>query len=105
MKSTTTARFAPHKAPVRKMRQKPDRAKKMFVVTCNMMNVRSALTGPNWMRLRWREHNESWSEHFAAMASLLRTTILVTEELDRVLKECQLSCTGYLILITLADVA
>ena len=35
------------------------------------------------------------------MASLLRTTILVTEELDRVLKECQLSRTGYLILITL----
>jgi DNA-binding MarR family transcriptional regulator len=54
-----------------------------------------------WMRLRWREHNEPWSEHFAAMASLLRTTILVTEELDRVLKECQLSRTGYLILITL----
>jgi len=39
MISTTTARFAPHKAPVRKMRQKPDRAKKMFVATCSMMNV------------------------------------------------------------------
>jgi DNA-binding MarR family transcriptional regulator len=54
-----------------------------------------------WMRLRWWEHKESRPEHFAAMASLLRTTILVTDELDRVLKECQLSRTGYLILITL----
>ena len=35
MISTTTARFAPHKAPVRKLRQKPDRAKKMFAVTCS----------------------------------------------------------------------
>jgi DNA-binding MarR family transcriptional regulator len=35
------------------------------------------------------------------MASLLRTTILATEQLDRVLKEYQLSRTGYLILVTL----
>ncbi len=54
-----------------------------------------------WMRLQWREHKEPRPEQFAAMASLLRTTILVTDELDRVLKECQLSRTGYLILITL----
>ena len=32
-------RLAPHKAPVRKMRQKPDRAKKTFVTTCSRMNV------------------------------------------------------------------
>lgn len=35
------------------------------------------------------------------MASLLRTTIVMTEEIGRVLKQSQLSCTGYLILITL----
>jgi DNA-binding MarR family transcriptional regulator len=54
-----------------------------------------------WMRQRWLEHDEPKPEHFAAMAALLRTTILVTDEMDRALKECQLSRTGYLILITL----
>src|SRR6478736_4802283 len=53
------------------------------------------------MRQRWLEHDEPKPEHFAAMAALLRMTILVTDEMDRVLKECQLSRTGYLILITL----
>ena len=54
-----------------------------------------------WMRQRWLEHDAPRPEHFAAMASLLRTTVVMTEELDRVLKDCQLSRTGYLILITL----
>ncbi len=54
-----------------------------------------------WMRQRWLEHQAPQPEHFAAMASLLRTTVVVTEELDRVLKKNQLSRTGYLILITL----
>jgi DNA-binding MarR family transcriptional regulator len=54
-----------------------------------------------WMRQRWSEHQAPQPEHFAAMASLLRTTVVVTEELDRVLKKNQLSRTGYLILITL----
>jgi DNA-binding MarR family transcriptional regulator len=53
------------------------------------------------MRQRWVEHEAPRPEHFAAMASLLRTTVVMTEELDRVLKDCQLSRTGYLILITL----
>jgi DNA-binding MarR family transcriptional regulator len=54
-----------------------------------------------WMRLRWAEHQAPQPEHFAAMASLLRTTIVLTEEIDRVLKASRLSRTGYLILITL----
>jgi DNA-binding MarR family transcriptional regulator len=54
-----------------------------------------------WMRQAWLERGEPKPEQFAAMASLLRTTIRVTDEMDRVLKECQLSRTGYLILITL----
>jgi DNA-binding MarR family transcriptional regulator len=54
-----------------------------------------------WMRQRWTEHDAPRPEHFAAMASLLRTTIVMTEELDRVLKDCGVSRTGYLILITL----
>jgi DNA-binding MarR family transcriptional regulator len=54
-----------------------------------------------WMRLRWAEHQAPQPEHFAAMASLLRTAIVLTEEIDRVLKASQLSRTGYLIIITL----
>jgi len=47
----TTACFAPHKAPVRKMRQKPDRAKKTFVTTCSMMNVTGEMT--RYSDIRW----------------------------------------------------
>jgi DNA-binding MarR family transcriptional regulator len=65
------------------------------------MSPREEPDSVEWMRQRWLEQNEPKPEHFAAMATLLRTTILVTDEMDRVLKECQLSRTGYLILITL----
>jgi DNA-binding MarR family transcriptional regulator len=65
------------------------------------MPVREQSDSVEWMHQRWLEHDAPRPEHFAAMASLLRTTILLTEELDRVLKECRLSRTGYLILITL----
>ena len=65
------------------------------------MPVREQSDLVEWMRERWLEHDEPSPEHFAAMAALLRTTILLTEELDRVLKDCQLTRTGYLILITL----
>jgi DNA-binding MarR family transcriptional regulator len=54
-----------------------------------------------WMRQRWLERDAPLPDHFAAMAALLRTSILLTEELDRILREHQLSRTGYLILITL----
>jgi DNA-binding MarR family transcriptional regulator len=65
------------------------------------MSPREEPDSVEWMRQRWLEQDEPKPEHFAAMATLLRTTILVTDEMDRVLKECQLSRTGYLILITL----
>jgi DNA-binding MarR family transcriptional regulator len=54
-----------------------------------------------WMRQRWLERDAPLADHFAAMAALLRTSILLTEELDRILREHQLSRTAYLILITL----
>ena len=65
------------------------------------MSSREEPDSVEWMRQRWLDQDEPKPEHFAAMATLLRTTILVTDEMDRVLKECQLSRTGYLILITL----
>jgi DNA-binding MarR family transcriptional regulator len=65
------------------------------------MPLREQSDSVEWMQQRWLEHGAPRPEHFAAMASLLRTTILMTEELDRVLKKWQLSRTGYLILITL----
>ncbi len=65
------------------------------------MPAREQPDSVEWMRQRWLEHQAPRPEHFAAMASLLRTTVVMTEELDRVLKDCQLSRTGYLILITL----
>ena len=65
------------------------------------MQAREQADSVEWMRQRWLEHREPQPEHFAAMASLLRTTVVLTEELDRVLKQNQLSRTGYLILITL----
>jgi DNA-binding MarR family transcriptional regulator len=54
-----------------------------------------------WMRQRWLEWDAPLPDYFAAMASLLRTSILLTDELDRILREHQLSRTAYLILITL----
>jgi DNA-binding MarR family transcriptional regulator len=54
-----------------------------------------------WMRQRWLERDAPLPDHFAAMASLLRTSILLTDELDRILREHGLSRTAYLILITL----
>ena len=65
------------------------------------MQAREQADSVEWMRQRWLEHAAPQPEHFAAMASLLRTTVVLTEELDRVLKQNQLSRTGYLILITL----
>jgi DNA-binding MarR family transcriptional regulator len=53
------------------------------------------------MRQRWQQRDAPLPDHFAAMASVLRSSILLTEELDRVLKDFQLTRTAYLVLITL----
>jgi len=54
-----------------------------------------------WMRERWAERDAPLPDYFAAMAAILRTSVLLTDELDRILREHQLSRTAYLILITL----
>lgn len=54
-----------------------------------------------WMLRRWQERDAPRPEYFAAMAALLRTSILLSDELDRVLREHNLSRTAYLTLITL----
>lgn len=63
-----------------------------------------AAAGPDsvaWMQQRWVDSAAPLPDHFAAMASVLRTSILLADELDRVLRDCQLTRTTYLVLITL----
>jgi DNA-binding MarR family transcriptional regulator len=54
-----------------------------------------------WMRARWEETGAPSPAQFAALASVLRATAIMTEEVDRVLKEQGLTRTGYLVMITL----
>jgi DNA-binding MarR family transcriptional regulator len=54
-----------------------------------------------WMRGRWEETGAPAPAQFAALASVLRATTIMTEEVDRVLKEQSLTRTGYLVMITL----
>jgi DNA-binding MarR family transcriptional regulator len=54
-----------------------------------------------WMRARWEEAQAPAPAQFAALASVLRATAIMTEEVDRVLKEQGLTRTGYLVMITL----
>lgn len=54
-----------------------------------------------WMRDKWLEHGEPAPSQFAAMSSILRTTVVVTAEIDRVLKKLKLTRTAYLVMVTL----
>lgn len=54
-----------------------------------------------WMRTRWEERGAPAPAQFAALFSVLRAATLMTEEVDRVLKEQSLTRTGYMVLITL----
>ncbi len=54
-----------------------------------------------WMRARWEENGIAAPAQFAAMASIWRTALDVTEQVDRTLKGLGLSRTSYLVLITL----
>jgi DNA-binding MarR family transcriptional regulator len=47
------------------------------------------------------EHGAPRPAHFAAMASLMRTTAIMTDAVDRTLKTFKLTRTGYLVMITL----
>ena len=54
-----------------------------------------------WMRGRWEERGAPAPAQFAALFSVLRAAALMTEEVDRVLKEHALTRTGYIVMITL----
>jgi DNA-binding MarR family transcriptional regulator len=54
-----------------------------------------------WMRARWQEHDAPCPAQFAAMASVLRAGVVMTEAIDRTLKSVNLTRTGYLVMITL----
>jgi DNA-binding MarR family transcriptional regulator len=54
-----------------------------------------------WMRERWEQNGVPRPAQFGAMASLLRATAVVTDEVDRVLKTVELTRTGWLVMITL----
>ncbi len=54
-----------------------------------------------WMRGRWEERGAPAPAQFAALFSVLRAAALMTEEVDRVLKEHALTRTGYMVMITL----
>ncbi|WP_019877510.1 MarR family winged helix-turn-helix transcriptional regulator [Sporichthya polymorpha] len=54
-----------------------------------------------WMRARWEARGAPAPAQFAALFSVLRASALMTEEVDRVLKEQGLTRTGYMVMITL----
>lgn len=54
-----------------------------------------------WMRDRWEERGEPAPAQFSALFSVLRAATIMTEEVDRVLKEHALTRTGYMVMITL----
>jgi DNA-binding MarR family transcriptional regulator len=54
-----------------------------------------------WSRRRWREIDGADSDHFAAMAGLMRLEQMVGSAVDRTLREHNLSRTAYLVMVTL----
>jgi DNA-binding MarR family transcriptional regulator len=65
------------------------------------VTIPSAPDSIDWMKARWHEHGEPLPAKFAAMASILRTAAVLTEQLDEALKQRSLTRTAYLLLITL----
>jgi DNA-binding MarR family transcriptional regulator len=65
------------------------------------MSQTRAVDAVAWMKDKWEERGVARPSQFAAMASLLRTTAVVTDEVDRALKSVGLSRTGWLVMITL----
>jgi DNA-binding MarR family transcriptional regulator len=66
------------------------------------MTSADAGTDPvDWTRQRWAEEGQPAPEHFAAMASLMRAHQQMTATMDEVLKEHELTRTGFLLLSTL----
>jgi DNA-binding MarR family transcriptional regulator len=54
-----------------------------------------------WMRNRWKEGDQPAPDHFAVMASVLRTYQRVVAEVEKALRPHDFGLTTYLVLITL----
>lgn len=54
-----------------------------------------------WMRRRWQDEAQPGTDHFAAMAAILRTHQTVGAAMDKVLRGQDLSRTAYLLMTTL----
>ncbi|MHA6758270.1 MarR family winged helix-turn-helix transcriptional regulator [Streptacidiphilus sp. PAMC 29251] len=65
------------------------------------MSPKTQTDSVEWMRQQWSGHGEPAAAQFAAMASVLRTSVVVTAEIDRVLKLQKLTRTAYLVMVTL----
>jgi DNA-binding MarR family transcriptional regulator len=66
------------------------------------VDVGETLDSIGWMRARWDERDAPAPAQFAALFSVLRAAALMTEEIDRVLKDAHaLTRTGYIVMITL----
>jgi len=65
------------------------------------MSATRSVDAVAWMKDKWEERGVACPSQFAAMASLLRATAVVTDEVDRALKTVGLTRTGWLVMITL----
>ncbi|MEU3984023.1 MarR family transcriptional regulator [Streptomyces sp. NPDC026672] len=65
------------------------------------MSPKSQTDSVAWMRAQWEEHGEPSPSQFAAMASILRTSVVVTGAIDQVLKRFKMTRTAYLVMVTL----
>lgn len=54
-----------------------------------------------WVHEHWERSGQPGTDHFSAMASVLRTHQLVTATMDEVLKAHDITRTGYLLMTTL----
>ncbi|AJE87275.1 MarR family transcriptional regulator [Streptomyces albus] len=65
------------------------------------MSPKARTDSVDWMRGQWEAQGEPGAPQFTAMVSLLRTTVVVSAEVDRVLKKSKLTRTAYLVMVTL----
>lgn len=62
---------------------------------------RSQVDVIDWARSHWVDPATPCPAQFAAMISLLRATVMLTDRVDKALKSVGLTRTGYLVLMTL----
>ncbi|HEX3612370.1 MAG TPA: MarR family transcriptional regulator [Sporichthyaceae bacterium] len=65
------------------------------------MPVQQDVDSIEWMRAQWQERGEPAPARLAAMTSVMRANVIMTEVVERALKKLKLTRSGYLVLITL----